>query len=57
MIEVDQEFLYLSDAVGSSDDVQSRVMARICAGWRKFSEMPLILCGRVLSLKLKRCLY
>jgi len=39
MIEVVQEFCYLSDVVGSSGDVQSSVTARMCAGWRKFSEL------------------
>jgi len=58
MIEVVREFCYLSDVVGSSSDVQSLVTVIISAGWRKFSEMSHILCGRVLSLKLKgRCIY
>jgi len=52
MIEV-QKFCYLGDVVGSSGDVQSSVTARKRAGWRKFSEMSQVLCGRVLSLKLK----
>jgi len=55
-IEVIQEFCYSGDVVGSSSDVQSSVMARICAGWRKFSEVSFVR-GRVLSLKLKGRLY
>jgi len=31
----------LGDVVGSSGDIQSLVMARICAGWLKFSELSL----------------
>jgi len=42
MIEVVQEFYYLSDVVGSSGDVQSSLTTRIRAGWRKFSEMSQI---------------
>ena len=56
-IEVVKEFCYLGDVVGSSGDVQNAVTARIRAGWRKFSEMSQVLCGRVLSLKLKGRLY
>jgi len=47
MIEEVQEFCCLGDAVGSSGDVQSLVTARICASWRKFSELSQVLCGRV----------
>jgi len=36
MIEVVQEFHYLGNVVGSNGDIQSSVMARICADWRKF---------------------
>jgi len=57
VIEVVQEFRYLGDVVGSGGGVQSAVTARIRAGWRKFSEMSQVLCGRVLSLKLKGRLY
>jgi len=57
MIEVVQEFFYLSDIVGSSGDVQSSGMAIIRAGWQKFSDMSQVLCGRVPSLKLKHRLY
>jgi len=45
MIEVVQEFCYLSGVVVSSGCVQSTAMARIRAGWRKFSEMSQVLCG------------
>jgi len=47
----------LGDVVGSSGDVQSSVTASVRAGWRKFSELSQVLCGRVLSLKLKGRLY
>jgi len=47
----------LGDVVRSSGDVQSLVTARIRAGWRKFSELSQVLCGRVVSLKLKGCFY
>jgi len=57
MIEVVQEFCYLGDVVGSSGDVQSSVTARVRAGWRKFSEMSRVLCGKVLLLNLKGRLY
>jgi len=57
MIEVVQEFCYSGDVVGSSEDVQSSVTARIRAGWRKFSELSQVLCWIVLSLKLKGRLY
>jgi len=57
IIEVVQEFCYLGDVVGSSGDAQSSVTARIRAGWRKFIELSQVLCGRVLSLKLKGRLY
>jgi len=57
MFEVFQEFCYSGDVVGSSGDVQSTVTARLRAGWRKFSELSQVLCGRFLSLKLKGCLY
>jgi len=50
MIKVVQEICYLGDVVGSSGDVQSSVMARICAGWPKFSELIQVLCGRGLPL-------
>jgi len=53
MIEVVQEFYYLGDVAGSSSDVQSSVTARIRAGWQTFSELSQVLCGIVLSLKLK----
>jgi len=53
MIEVIQEFNYLGEVVGCSGGVQSSATARICGGWRKFSELSQVLCGRVLSLKLK----
>jgi len=52
MIEVVQKFCYLGD-VASSGDVQISVTTRIRAGWRKFSELSQVLCGRVLLLKLK----
>jgi len=39
--------------VESSGDVQSTVTARIYAGWRTFREMSEVLCGKVMSLKLK----
>jgi len=56
--EVIQEFCYLGDVVGStSGDVQSSVTASVRAGWRKFSKLSQVLCGRVLSLKLKGRLY
>jgi len=57
MIEVLQEFCYLGDVVGSSGDVQNSVTARIRTSWRKFSVLSQVLCGRVLSLKLKDRLY
>jgi len=53
IIEVVQEFCYFGGDVGSCGVIQSSVMARIHAGWRKFSELSQVLCGRVLSLKLK----
>lgn len=56
-IELVQEFCYLGDVIGSSGDVQSTVIARIRAGWRKFTELSQVLCGRVLSLKMKGRLY
>jgi len=39
MIEVVQEFCYLGNVVGNSGNVQSALMARIHAGWRKFSKL------------------
>jgi len=56
VIEEVQEFCYLDD-VGSSCDIQSTVTDRIRDGWRKFSVMSQVLCGRILSLKLKGRLY
>jgi len=57
MIEVVHEFCHLGDVFGSSGDVQSSVTVRIRADWRKFSDLSQVLCGRVLSLKLKGRLY
>jgi len=43
--------------LGINGDAQSSVTARVRAGWRKFSEMSQVLCGRVLPWKLKGSLY
>jgi len=56
VIEVVQEFCYLGDDVGGSGDIQSSVAAGVCAGWRGFGEISLVLWG-FLSLKLWGRLY
>jgi len=56
MFEIFQEFCYLGDIVGSSNDVQ-RLVTLSTGGWRKFSKMSCMLRGRVLSLKMKGCLF
>ena len=56
-VEVVTEFCYLGDMLRCDGDVGRAVTARIRAGWRKFRELSNVLCGRVLSFKLKGRLY
>ena len=56
-VEVVTEFCYLGDMLSCDGDVGRAVTTRIRAGWRKFRELSSVLCGRVLSLKLKGRLY
>jgi len=61
MIEVVQEFCCLGDIiVGGGGDVWGSVkcvLTGMCVGWQNYGELSQVLCGRVLSLKLRGRLY
>ena len=56
-VEVVKQFCYLGDMLGVDGDVDRAVTSRIRAGWMKFKDLSGVLCGRVLSLKLKGRLF
>ena len=47
-------FSYLGDVISTEGGAQEAVTSRIRSAWKKFKEVSNVICGRSISLKVKR---
>ena len=56
-IEVVDRFFYLGDVISTEGGAQEAVASRIRSAWKKFKGVSNVICGRSISLKVRRTLY